>query len=36
MGLLTSAVIMIALLIDLTLLPALLMKFSSSTKGEKV
>lgn len=36
MGLLTSAVIMLALLIDLTLLPALLMKFSSSTKGEKV
>lgn len=36
MGLLTSAVIMIALLIDLTLLPALLMKFSSSTKGEKL
>lgn len=36
MGLLTSAVIMIALFIDLTLLPALLMKFSSSTKGEKV
>lgn len=36
MGLLTSAVIMIALFIDLTLLPALLMKFSSSRKGEKV
>ena len=36
MGLLTSAVIMLALLIDLTLLPALLMKFSSSTKGEKL
>ena len=36
MGLLTSAVIMIALFIDLTLLPALLMKFSSGTKGEKV
>jgi len=36
MGLLTSAVIMLALIIDLTLLPALLMKFSSSNKGEKL
>lgn len=36
MGLLTSAVIMLALIIDLTLLPALLMKFSSSKKGEKL
>ena len=36
MGLLTSVVIMLALFIDLTLLPALLMKFSSSKKGEKV
>ena len=35
MGLLTSAVIMLALIIDLTLLPALLMKFSSSNKGEQ-
>ena len=35
MGLLTSVVIMLALIIDLTLLPALLMKFSSSKKGEK-
>ncbi len=36
MGLLTSVVIMLALIIDLTLLPALLMKFSSSNKGEKL
>jgi len=36
MGLLTSAVIMLALIIDLTLLPALLMKFSSSKRGEKL
>ncbi|MBT8133910.1 MAG: hypothetical protein KJO03_05320, partial [Gammaproteobacteria bacterium] len=36
MGLLTSVVIMLALIIDLTLLPALLMKFASSKKGEKL
>ncbi len=36
MGLLTSVVIMLALIIDLTLLPALLMKFSSSNKREKL
>ena len=36
MGLLTSVVIMLALIIDLTLLPALLMKFSGSNKGEKL
>jgi len=36
MGLLTSVVIMLALIIDLTLLPALLMKLSSSNKGEKL
>jgi len=36
MGLLTSVVIMLALFIDLTLLPALLMKFAGSTKGEKL
>ena len=35
MGLLTSVVIMLALIIDLTFLPALLMKFSSSSKGDK-
>jgi predicted RND superfamily exporter protein len=35
MGLLTSVVIMLALIIDLTLLPALLMKFAGETKGEK-
>ena len=36
MGLLTSVVIMLALIIDLTLLPALLMKLASSNKGEKL
>jgi uncharacterized protein len=36
MGLLTSVVIMLALIIDLTLLPALLMKFASSKRGEKL
>ena len=36
MGLLTSVVIMLALIIDLTLLPALLMKFASGKKGEKL
>jgi len=36
MGLLTSVVIMLALIIDLTLLPALLMKFAGSKKGEKL
>jgi predicted RND superfamily exporter protein len=36
MGLLTSVVIMLALFIDLTLLPALLMKFASSKRGEKL
>ena len=35
MGLLTSVVIMLALFIDLTLLPALLMKYSGNSKGEK-
>lgn len=34
MGLLTSIVIMLALIIDLTFLPPLLMKFSHSKKGE--
>ena len=34
MGLLTSVVIMLALIIDLTLLPALLMKYAGKTKGE--
>jgi len=36
MGLLTSVVIMLALAIDLTFLPALLMKFAGNTKGEKL
>lgn len=36
MGLLTSVVIMLALFIDLTLLPALLMKFANSKRGEKL
>jgi len=36
MGLLTSVVIILALIIDLTLLPPLLMKFAHSTKGEKL
>jgi predicted RND superfamily exporter protein len=36
MGLLTSVVIMLALIIDLTLLPALLMKLASSKQGEKL
>ena len=35
MGLLTSVVIALALIIDLTFLPPLLMKFSGDTKGEK-
>jgi len=35
MGLLTSIVIILALIIDLTFLPALLMKFSGNTKGGK-
>jgi len=36
MGLLTSVVIMLALFIDLTLLPPLLMKFAGDTKGKKL
>lgn len=36
MGLLTSVVIMLALIIDLTLLPPLLMKFAGNTKGNKL
>lgn len=36
MGLLTSVVIALALIIDLTLLPPLLIKFAHSTKGEKL
>jgi len=36
MGLLTSVVIILALVIDLTFLPPLLMKLASSHKGEKV
>lgn len=36
MGLLTSVVIMLALFIDLTLLPPLLMKFAGNTKGNKL
>lgn len=36
MGLLTSVVIALALIIDLTFLPPLLMKFAHSTKGEKL
>ncbi len=35
MGLLTSVVIALALIIDLTFLPPLLMKFAGNTKGEK-
>ncbi len=35
MGLLTSVVIMLALFIDLTLLPPLLMKFAGTSKGNK-
>jgi len=35
MGLLTSIVIALALIIDLTFLPPLLMKFAGNTKGEK-
>jgi len=35
MGLLTSVVIVLALAIDLTFLPPLLMKFAGNTKGEK-
>ncbi len=35
MGLLTSVVIALALIIDLTFLPPLLMKFAGDTKGEK-
>jgi len=35
MGLLTSVVIVLALIIDLTFLPPLLMKFSGNTKGDK-
>jgi len=35
MGLLTSVVIFLALIIDLTFLPPLLMKFAGDTKGEK-
>ncbi len=35
MGLLTSIVILLALIIDLTFLPPLLMKFAGNTKGEK-
>jgi len=35
MGLLTSVVIMLALLIDLTFLPPLLMKFAGKNKGQK-
>lgn len=36
MGLLTSVVILLALVIDLTFLPPLLIKFAHSTKGEKL
>ena len=35
MGLLTSVVIALALIIDLTFLPPLLMKFSGNIKGDK-
>lgn len=35
MGLLTSVVIILALIIDLTFLPPLLMKFAGNTQGEK-
>jgi len=35
MGLLTSVVIALALIIDLTFLPPLLIKFAGNTKGVK-